>query len=757
MHSLGTAALTTLLLPALLPLGAQAQTPPMPVLTPAHTRPLLDAPGDGSAWALGETYKLGLSADGARMAPLLGSRVERPQWLLLGVPELWVGEQRVPTYPGEAEVNGQRLSIDRGWFEERFDCSADNVEHSFLIESRAALPVHGDLVFSLPTSGDLVAAGREQGQRFEVRGAGGERLSTLTYGDWLARDAMGREVRGLTGFSDGALTITVPADFWQSAAFPLLVDPVISVFNVSASNDANETDSDVSYDLSNDVWLVVFTDSGNDNDDDVFARRYTSAGAFLEEVAVDIDGENESSPRVANNNKHNAFLVVWAREQDLFNTDRIQGRRRLAGSTTQSASFNISSGSNERRPDVGGTSDLSSDQWAVVWEESSAGLTARSLALASVDQNQVVVQRPDLYQGGLPLVNPIPESIVASISSSAGEFRNWLVGFAVERGPTFFEIRARTVSAAGFQVSNALLVDPAQGLQPDPSVAGNGRDFLMAFTDGGNAKSVLGFPLSLDTALSAGPILGLTDLLEGAGESVPQEQASLTGDGCRYVLSYRQGNGGTADFDVRCASFVVTKSGDLSVPKVTVTDPPVSVQTTPQEDRQPAFAIAADGGGSSLQAFGTWTQVTSPGNLNLIGCRYRPAQLSGIGSIPSGCGGQFAEPGLFIEGLPELGQTLELELSPALGGPGAPLILIGEQTLLPLCPGQATCSLGVGNVYLSVGATSTQITIPCKIGFLGAVIAIQGAFFGVSSSSACGAPFYAINFRVSDTALLTIG
>lgn len=406
---------------------------------------------------------------------------------------------------------------------------------------------------------------------------------------------------------------------------------------------------------------------------------------------------------------------------------------------------------------MGGTSDLSSDQWAVVWEESSAGLTSRSLALASVDQNQVVVQRPDLYQGGLPLVNPIPQSIVSSISSSAGEFGHWLVGFAVERGPTFFEMRARTVSAAGFQVSNALVVDPAQGIQPDPSVAGNGRDFLMAYTDSGNAKSVLGYALSLNSTLTTSASINLTALLEGTGESAPQEQASLSGDGCRYVLGYRQGNGAATDFDVRCASFVVTASSGLAVPKVTVTDPPVSVQVTHEEERQPAFASAADGGGSSLQAFGSWEQLFTANNLNLRGCRYQTALQGSVSSLDTGCGGQFLEPFLVLSGLPQLGGTLELELFPALGGPGAPLILFGEQTLLPLCPGQATCALGVGTVYLSVANTTAEVVIPCKLGFLGAQIAIQGAFFGLTASNACGAPTFAVNFRVSDTTLVTIG
>lgn len=754
--------LTALLLPALLAcpaLGASApdDEPLAPLLTPARTRPLLDAPGDGSAWALGETYKLGLSAEGARFAPLLGGRVEGPRWLRLGAPVLSVDGRIVPTTAGAAQVEGQRLWIDRGPLEERFDCRAETVEHSFWIPSKAALPRGAELLLQLPVGGDLTPAGRRDGQCFEVRTSADSVLSTVTYGDWLVRDSRGRELRGETGFEAGCLSIRVPAEFWSEATFPLLIDPILSVFSVDSNSFANESDGDVSYDLSNDRWLVVYQDSGNDNDNDILSRRYAGDGTFLEEVAVDIDGENDSSPRVANNNKHNAFLVVWARQQDFFNTDRIQGRRRLAGSTTQGSVFNISNGANEIRPDVGGTSDLLSDDWAVIWEEATLPLpfVIRRLKLAAVGQDGAVASQPDLYSEGGS--QGAPFSLHATISSNAGPQRNWLVGFAPQLAPTHFELRAVAIAAANFATSNEALLVQAMGTQPEASAAGNGRDFLLAFTDSGNGRSVLAFPLNLQGSLSAGTMVDLSSILEGSLENTPQDQPSLSGDGFRYLLAYRQGASGLGNFDIRVASLVAAQDGPGSV-KIALGDAPSTAQVTAEADQQPALASMGDGGGPTGQGFCAWTRVATSTNLNLNGFLFETVSQPGVQTVQTGCGLLLQEPVLSLSGLLQPGSILELELSLGLGGTaGLGLIQIGAPLNLPLCPGQATCALGVGQVFLSLAGTEASIAIPPKVGFVGATFAIQGAAIGVTSGVSCGAPLFPVPFRVSDTKIVTIG
>jgi hypothetical protein len=741
-------------LPSLAPKGDQPAT--LPNFTPTQTRPLLDAPGDGSAWALGETYKLGLSPAGARFAPLLGQQVQRPQWLRLAAPELWIDQQRLAQPSGEVELSGQRLSIRRGWFEERFDCSAKEVEHSFLIESRAGLPTQGDLTLRLPTSGDLLPAGRNQGQRFLVPGASGDPLATVTYGDWLARDATGREIRGETGFEAGALTITVPESFWTQAAFPLLVDPVLSVFSVDSNSFANETDSDVSYDLSNDVWLVVYTDSGNGNDDDVLARRYTGDGVFLEEVAVDIDGEDESTPRVANNNKHNSFLVTWAREQDSFNTDRIQARRRTAGSTGQGSIFNVSSASNERSPDVGGTSDLVSDAWFVVWEETNAISSTRRIVGTLVDQSSNLGTSVDVtfFPGLFPGDAPPPLS--PRVTSTAGPFNHWVVVWQPESiFGGFNDLQVRAVSNPSLNLSTELTLGLPGGnnVEPRPTIAGDGRNFLLVYAGAQSNNDLFARRLLLsgDLVEITGSLTPLSPLLEGQNQFLPQDQPWVSGDGCRFTLAYRQGGIGLGNFDIRCTSFVVADNGQYLV-----TDPPVSLQVSNEDDRLPSVASKYDGGGSSLESFGTWTRVPTATNLNLNGFRFETADQGGVQVLPTGCGAAFLKPDLSLLGNPQLASNLTLNLNTGLGG-GAPLILIGEPTNLPLCPGQASCALGVGVTYLSVPAASTQLVIPSKLGFLGAQFAMQGATLGVASGIGCGAPLYPIAFRVSDTLLVTIG
>jgi hypothetical protein len=152
---------------------------------------------------------------------------------------------------------------------------------------------------------------------------------------------------------------------------------------------------------------------------------------------------------------------------------------------------------------VGGTSDLVSDRFAVVWEEADTFVPIppikRYLKLASVDQNNVVDVRPDLYSEGF--FSP-PLSLTPSISSIAGQHRHWVVSFSPEYLSSF-DIRMRGIAAVDFAPSNELLRVTAESIQPETSVAGNGRDFLVAYTDAGTNRTTMGFPLSLLGGLNA--------------------------------------------------------------------------------------------------------------------------------------------------------------------------------------------------------------------------------------------------------------
>jgi hypothetical protein len=252
-------------------------------------------------------------------------------------------------------------------------------------------------------------------------------------------------------------------------------------------------------------------------------------------------------------------------------------------------------------------------------------------------------------------------------------------------------------------------------------------------------------------------VVNLSALLEGVLETSPQEQPSLSGDGFRYLLTYRQGAPGINNFDIRVGSLI---AGQVSAGTFTFSqaDAPVTVQTSAEEDRQPAIASRADGGGASGLGFGAWTCVATSTNLNLSGFLFQTASQPSIQTVETGCGVLIQEPVLTLNGLLQPGSNLELELGLGLGGTsGTGLLQFGTPFNLPLCPGQATCALGVGEVFLSFGGTSALLQIPSKIRMVGSSFAIQGIVVGITSGTACGPPIFPVAFRVSDTKIVTIG
>ena len=192
----------------------------------APIRPGAVAPDGRSAglWAAGSDYKVSFH-DGMTFYPYVGPDLPHQpvHWRTASVR---AGEQELlrgavapaPTW------RDTRCEFDLGAVVERYDVTDDGLEQSFVVTAR---PPAGDLVITgeLTTPLSLPATAAQHGA-VTLRLADGR--PAVVYGAAVAIDRDGTRTPVTTAVHEGRVVLTVAADVLAHAAFPLVVDPLIS-------------------------------------------------------------------------------------------------------------------------------------------------------------------------------------------------------------------------------------------------------------------------------------------------------------------------------------------------------------------------------------------------------------------------------------------------------------------------------------------------------------------------------------------------
>lgn len=148
-----------------------------------------------------------------------------------------------------------RVAYRRGAVRERYEPNGDGVEQTFVFDERPEGA--GDLLLRVGVRGNVVAPAvpaAHQALRFVA--ADGQQLG---YGEAWAIDHAGRRVPMTTSYDGlGTIHLSVPAEFVESARFPLVVDPVIGT--ASALAGATPIGPDVTYDETRNRFFVVWID-----------------------------------------------------------------------------------------------------------------------------------------------------------------------------------------------------------------------------------------------------------------------------------------------------------------------------------------------------------------------------------------------------------------------------------------------------------------------------------------------------------------
>ncbi len=320
----------------------------------AECRALLER--DGELWGLGDRFKARFLADGVEFTPALGRKAERNLPLRLTTTAIGRGRAFVEPAAPDRQHQGLRVDYRRGAVVERYEVTGQGIEQSFVFQ---ALPGgDGDLTVRLALQTELAVTPAGEGLRLELPGVGG-----CTIGGVTGIDADGRRQDGKVAFRDGVLELSLPAAFVAQAALPLVLDPLIgSVFNAFTS-DVNDTDPDVAYDVTNDLYLVVFERIFSASDHDVHGQRVRSDGTLVGgRIFIDNSVANDGDVVVANINQRDRFVVAYTRGND------IMAQSVNAADGAIGPQITVASGTdNQQQPDIGGESTTADDDAICVW------------------------------------------------------------------------------------------------------------------------------------------------------------------------------------------------------------------------------------------------------------------------------------------------------------------------------------------------------------------------------------------------------
>lgn len=512
--------------PAAAPAAALA-----PISAPGRDALFFDAPGDGSLWALGESYKIGFEAEGATFYPVYGPSAPKhyphrlsPAAATLAGRPLDFEREVLPAR------EGWRVELDRGAFVEAYDLTPNALEQTFVFP---ALPRRGELVLRLAVGSEFEGLTSAAGITF--RGALGE----VRYGRATAIDAAGRRQEAPTELVDGSIVIRVPAEFVAAARLPLVIDPVVANVPINTTTDDSHS-PDVAWDPFDEVWIAVYERRVSATDSDVLARILNAAGTVLSEDGVDLSGVMWKRPRTANLAVARQFLVVA--EVTNGTSKLVRGRtvEHVAPTILSlGPQFTISDGSagNKLLPDVGGDPFQSLPSFYCVAYQQDFSTSDKRIAVRLVRPDSTLVGSAPTYLSPAAVVDLEPS---VSNSNQADE---WLISWTRDDQFSFGDIWAAyvnwdgAVSAAAFPVNTSTQFE---GLSCASTRLATSNLTAIAF----QRLNFVGLTTDVLVALLSGTTVVQTvniSTLENSGFGTRKQlQPSIDSNGAHFLVGYSE-------------------------------------------------------------------------------------------------------------------------------------------------------------------------------------------------------------------------
>jgi hypothetical protein len=724
-------------------LPAQDPSPPAPLPTPSFRGIFVaDADSDGAFRIRGERYKLGLSGAGAAYQPLFGPRAPRDyplQFRLLGAE---VGHEPLPLASPAADRrwqrDGERFAFDHGALRECWHVTPTAAQQYFEVAQPTG---KGDLVLRIAATGDLRLVDDGPGVRFEAPG-----LGHVHYSDAVVFDATGERIDVPVVAVRGELTITVPASFTAAAAWPLVVDPLVTTVAIDTTV-SDVQDPRVACNPTSGTWLVVAEEHVSATDVDIVCHRYTDAvpPVLLETVYAESGPDFAHNPGLGFLAQPQQFVVAWHNAT----AGNFQWRTRTATSTAMGTVLNTSAGIGgnlDNRPLIGST--LAGDRFLLVmFRKNTTGTDILAVLLRNTGTNFGT-----LFIG--PLLAPSQGTAAPGGVSVAENFADkWVVVWRectdALCGTQLVRMQAIVSNNGVGPLTGEPTVTLASGpLVDEPDVAGHGGHLLAVwrtFDGTTNSNDIHGVPIAATGGVYApqGAVQNLSAQEPGVANVREQFRPSVSYDHCRFVYGYLEDNGNDLVFPHAATVFVDGAS-------IAWHEGHLPLSTVPGLTCR-SFDL---GYGSSAQPGLHWAvyQQDSPTFTGDVRGAVIDARQPGLTNVvtQTGCGLP-SEPGLGLTGTPAIGRTFTI----AMNAPGAfPMLLAGADSTSAL-PGCGACQLGVVQATMLVFIQpSLAVAVPCDAGMLGLRLAFQG--LAAFQTGGCPAAFAGFEFAVSDTITIQV-
>ncbi len=578
----------------------------------------VDAPGDGSIWARGGSYKAQFDEHGFTYIPFLGSSAPQNYPLSLRVASVTAGGQKVVFDSSAAPTaSGNSVSFARNAFTEHYDLSSANVEQSFTFQS---LPASGDLVIRMDVDSEL--AGRKTAEGFEFA----NQLGSVRYGEAVTVDAAGHRTPATTSFDGRSLTIRVDGSVISESSFPLTVDPVVSTFSIDTTT-PDDYLPDSAYDNATSTWLTVYEETFSTTDHDIYSEKLSSTGAVVNSGYIDSSSNYWARPKVANNVVAAKWLVVAAVGLPTSGTRIISSR--LVTNTTfafgAQTTLNDSIQSGDKfNPDVGGDQFGAAPSWFMVVWERDFGPTDHDIHGCTVDNTGVISANIFIDNSGSTL------DTLPSISKSDQE-STWAVAWQRAVSSTNHDIYGAriqyngTITNATFPIDTSTFDDTnvsvSSPLFANPSVyvVACQRDFT---TD----HDIQAFLMNVTTVTTSSNV----SVSDTSDYFQNQIEPSVDSDGSDFAVVFSESyNGSATDYDIYVDQLTST---------LAVGEAHTNLAFTGDPEHNPDIASTQGSGGPATHFLATWDDEVTAGNRDIQGALWDIGPVI-VGTISSFCPG----------------------------------------------------------------------------------------------------------------------
>ena len=434
---------------------------------------------DGALWGGGPDYKVRFAPDEVEFTPALGRAAAHNLPLTFSTLSIGRGADAQPvTMSAPRRVGAATVEFDRapGVFEHH-EVRAGGVELTFEFASRPAGA--GDLVVRLQLRSELPLELGADGLRCEQPGLGGVGVGLVT-----GRDAAGHSAPGELRLDGDVLELALPAEFVDTAALPLVLDPfVFPVIPLAVNSLFQEWLPDVAYEAAGGKYLAVWTKLYSDWDFDVRGQFLDANGAadpngyWLIETATTT---RAWLPAVASLASSGRFMVVWGHEDLFLDTVDLRGRSVSALGLGMSSIIVVDGNYlDDLSVDIGGHSSPAVDVVTVIWDDRSQVLHRNVTVPFAGDPSAVGSTQalPGLASDGVE---------DEAISKSGGD-SHWLMVVANRfesppAGGNDSDIQGWILNEFGDVVWGPELIAGTSAFENSPDVDGDGQVFFTVFT-----------------------------------------------------------------------------------------------------------------------------------------------------------------------------------------------------------------------------------------------------------------------------------